>query len=84
MIPIQLPREQKDAIKDQIRAYFETERSESIGDLAAEQLLDFMLKELAPYLYNKGVEDAQRLVSERFGSIDDELYALRRPLNRSS
>ncbi|GGF94514.1 DUF2164 domain-containing protein [Paenibacillus aceti] len=80
MIPIKLPREQKQEIVERVKEYFELERSESIGDIAAEQLLDFMLKELAPYVYNKAVEDARQAVEQKWASIEEELYSLKKPL----
>lgn len=80
MIPIKLPREQKQEIVERVKEYFELERSESIGDIAAEQLLDFMLKELAPYVYNKAVEDARQAVEQTWASIEEELYSLKKPL----
>ncbi|ALS28514.1 hypothetical protein IJ21_31200 [Paenibacillus sp. 32O-W] len=73
-----LPREEKEALIERIRLYFEEERSETIGRLAAEQLLDWMLGEIGPYAYNQGVEDARVLAAERSQSLDDELYALKR------
>ncbi|GIQ63478.1 DUF2164 domain-containing protein [Paenibacillus cisolokensis] len=73
-----LPREEKEALIERIRLYFEEERSETIGRLAAEQLLDWMLGEIGPYAYNQGVEDARVLIAERSQSLDDELYALKR------
>ena len=73
-----LPREEKEALIERIRLYFEEERSETIGRLAAEQLIDWMLGEIGPYAYNQGVEDARVLIAERSQSLDDELYALKR------
>ncbi|TCZ74305.1 DUF2164 domain-containing protein [Paenibacillus albiflavus] len=80
MNPIKLPREQKMEIISSIQDYFEAERSESIGDLAAENLLDFMLKELSPYIYNQAITDARKVIMQKMESLDDEMYALEKPL----
>lgn len=80
MIPIKLPKEQKQEIVESVKEYFEMERSESIGDIAAEQLLDFMLKELAHYVYNKAIDDARQAVEQKLVSIEEELYSLKKPL----
>ena len=80
MIPIKLPKEQKDMIVEDLRVFFEEERSETIGNLAAEQFIDFMIKEIGPFLYNKGIEDARQLVIERLAFVDEELYSLQRPI----
>jgi uncharacterized protein (DUF2164 family) len=76
VITIKLPREEKDEIIEKVRTYFETERSETIGEIGAEQLIDFMIKELGPYLYNKGITDARVLINEKINQIEDELYSL--------
>lgn len=80
MLSIKLPKEQKEEIVQSVQAYFEEERSESIGQLAAEQLIDFMIGELGPYIYNKAIEDARMMITGKMAQIDDELYALEKPL----
>lgn len=52
MKPIKLPKEQRELITENIRAYFEAERGETIGHLAADNLLEFFLNELGPAVYN--------------------------------
>jgi len=79
MIPIKLPKEDKTEIIKSVQTYFEQERSESIGDLGAEQLIDFFMKELGPYIYNKAIDDARLLIKERINQIEDELYTLEKP-----
>ncbi|WEK56015.1 MAG: DUF2164 domain-containing protein [Candidatus Cohnella colombiensis] len=78
--PIKLPREDKEQIIDKVQAYFEEERSETLGNLAAEQLIDFMIQVIGPYLYNKAISDARVLITEKINQIDDELYAIEKPL----
>ena len=80
MIPIKMSLEEKVKIMDRIKTYFDEERSEAIGDLAAEHLLDFMARELGPYMYNRAIYDARQVVSERFGQLDEDLYTLERPI----
>lgn len=80
MMPVKLPKEEKDELVKRLQTYFEEERSESIGALAGEQLLEFMLRELSPYLYNKGIADARTLLADRFGQLEDDLYALEKPI----
>jgi uncharacterized protein (DUF2164 family) len=81
IIPMKLPKEQKEEIIKNVQAYFNEERSETIGDMGAEQLIDFMIKELGPYLYNKGIADARTLINEKAAQIEDELYTLEQPLH---
>lgn len=80
IVSIKLPKEEKQELIRSVQAYFEEERSETIGDLAAEQFLDFMMKELGPYIYNKAISDARLLVNEKFNQMEDELYTLEKPI----
>lgn len=80
MLPIKIQREQKLEIIASIQDYFQTERSEVIGDLAAENLLDFMLKELAPYTYNQALADVRQVIEQKMSSLEDEMYALEKPI----
>ena len=79
-IPIKMPREQKEMIISKVQMFFEEERSETIGNIAAESFVDFMLKELAPYLYNKGIEDCRKLLMQKMSQVEDEFYALEQPI----
>ncbi|MFF2482797.1 DUF2164 domain-containing protein [Paenibacillus sp. NPDC058071] len=76
MMKLKLQREQKEALIESVQHYFETERSETIGSIAAEQLLDYMIQELGPHIYNHAIKDARKTVSERLQSVEDDLYAL--------
>jgi len=80
MIPLKLPKEMKEEIINNIKNYFEEERSETIGDLGAEQFVDFMIKELGPHLYNKAIADVRVLIHEKTTQIDDELYSMEKPI----
>jgi uncharacterized protein (DUF2164 family) len=54
----------KELIKS-IRDYFLTEREEDWGELASGQLLNFIIKELAPEFYNQGVYDAYKYITDK-------------------
>lgn len=77
---IKLPREQKLEIVGSIQHYFETELAEKIGQLAAEFLLDFMVKELGPFIYNQAVKDAKGVLVQKMVSLDEDLSALEKAL----
>ncbi len=74
-----MKREEKDQLISAIQYYFETERGEEIGSIGAEGFLDFMTKELEPYLYNEAIKDAIKVVKERMDTVEDELYVLEKP-----
>ncbi|KTD88051.1 DUF2164 domain-containing protein [Paenibacillus etheri] len=80
MQPIKIQREHKLQITSSIQDYFDTELSSEIGQLASENLLDFMLKELTPYIYNQALADARKVIEQKMNSVEEELYALEQPL----
>lgn len=79
---IKIPKEHKAEIIQNVQVYFEEERAENIGELGADLLIDFMIKELGPYIYNQAIEDARRLVIEKMSQIEDELYTLEKPVKK--
>lgn len=80
MLRVKIPKEDKNMIINNVRAYFELERSETIGELAAEQFIDFMINELGPYMYNQAITDARAVLHEKINQLDDELYILEKPV----
>lgn len=76
MIPIKLSKDHKQALVSRIQTYFIEEKDEEIGNLAAENLLDFVLHLVGPHVYNQALADARKLVNDRMQTIEDELYAM--------
>lgn len=81
ILNLKFPKANKDTMIESIQAYFWAERSEELGSIAAEQLLDFMVKEIGPYIYNHAIGEARNMVSERMLALEDELYSLEKPTN---
>ncbi|WP_141431781.1 DUF2164 domain-containing protein [Bacillus sp. 03113] len=77
---IKLPKENKDLIIDNLKVFFYNERSEEIGDLAAENLLDFVIKNIGPYFYNQGVKDAKEVCEQKMMSLEEDIQSLERPI----
>jgi uncharacterized protein (DUF2164 family) len=75
------PREQKLRMIDSIQAYYAQEREETIGSIAAEQILDEMIRVIGPYVYNQAIADARSMLNERLLSLEDELYTLEKKTN---
>jgi uncharacterized protein (DUF2164 family) len=61
-----------------IMAYFENERDDPIGHIAAEDLLDTILEHIQADIYNKGLEDAQKEIEERTADLHVQLDLLKR------
>ena len=68
-----LSEEEKRAAKEKLIHFFEHERDEEIGVIAAEQILNFFLESVGVVLYNKGVTDARRAVENRTDELKYDL-----------
>ncbi len=62
-----------------IRAYFERERGEELGEMAAGFILDFVAEELAFLFYNQAIGDAQALARRSADLLEADLEAQRKP-----
>lgn len=62
---IEVNKEVRDDMLLAIKNYFLKERDEDLGDLAAILIFDFFMDKLAPHVYNQGVYDSYRYMSER-------------------
>lgn len=69
---IKLPKEKEAIIMGLIKEYFDEERDEEIGDLAAMLLMEFILEKIGPEIYNEAVNDCIKVMGDKV----DELYAL--------
>ncbi len=71
-----------------IKRYFKEHLDEDIGDLKAGMLLDYILREIGPSIYNQAIVDAQRYLEARVADLEgvcheDELtYWQPRPRGR--
>lgn len=81
---VRLPKEDKDALIHSIQDFFYQERSEEIGQLAAENILEFIVKEIGPTLYNQGVNDTRVMVEQKIFSLDEDIRSLERPIPRNT
>ncbi len=72
---IELSKEAKQSALESLQKYFEVNMEEPLGNLAAGALLQFMLEEIGPSIYNKGVADAQERMQQRISELDSEVYA---------
>jgi uncharacterized protein (DUF2164 family) len=79
MAGIDLEREQKERAVSELRDYFDRERGEEVGELAATLLFDFIAERLGPMFYNCGVADAQFAMRRAADSIDSDLEATQLP-----
>jgi len=71
---IEVTKENRKEIIASIQRYFEENMEEKIGNITAGALLDFLLEELGPIVYNKAVADAQARLQLRLLELDFEIH----------
>ncbi|MFC1655277.1 DUF2164 family protein [Patescibacteria group bacterium] len=59
-----------------IIGFFETERDTKIGVIAAGEVLDFFMEQLAEDIYNNGVEDAKNVFKGKLEDLEIDLEML--------
>ena len=67
-MPIELDKQETKEVVASLQRYFREELEEEITEMRAKFLLDYILKEIAPFAYNKGVRDAETFFR---GKIED-------------
>ena len=72
---IELTKEAKQTALESLQKYFAENMEEPLGNLAGNALLNFILEEIGPSIYNKGVADAQERMQARISELDYEVQA---------
>ena len=79
MPDIQFSSDEKEVIVRKIKLYFTEELKQEIGRFDAEFLLDFFAGEIGAYFYNRGLYDAQAILSSKLDEVGEAIYQLERP-----
>jgi uncharacterized protein (DUF2164 family) len=61
-----------------IQAYFQQERDEELGDLAAELLFEFFEKQLGPLIYNQAIDDVRTWFGQKLPYLEADLDLLKK------
>ena len=80
MDKLEFTKEEKALMVGKVKLYFREELSQEIGSFDAEFLIDFFADEIGPFFYNRGLYDAETLISQKVADIADSLYELERPV----
>ena len=75
MAEIELSKPQREQAIASIQRYMEENFGEPIGNLAAGNLLNYFLEEVAPVVYNQAISDAQSRLTQRIADLSGELFA---------
>jgi len=60
----------------EIIGFFQNERNEEIGFIAAEKVLDFFLQTMGEEIYKKAIKDCKKLLKEKIDDLEVELDIL--------
>jgi len=66
---LDLKKEVREVLIGSLKTYFWNERDEEIGNLGAELLLDYILNNIGPHIYNKAIEDSYAYMYERIEDL---------------
>jgi uncharacterized protein (DUF2164 family) len=78
-----MTKEQKTQLIHLVQEYFLKERNEEIGGLAAEFLIDFMITQISPLIYNQAVCDIHTVLLQKMVGVEEDVEALKVPVKFS-
>jgi uncharacterized protein (DUF2164 family) len=76
--PIELSREARQAASVGLRQVLADELDVEVGALQADLILDRVILDLGPILYNRAIADARAVLAARAEDMDEALYGLQR------
>lgn len=71
---IELKTEIRQQACDSLQRYCADQFDEAIGNLKAQHLLDFILQEIGPSIYNRAVQDVQAHFLTRVQELDFDIH----------
>lgn len=76
---MRLDKERRAALLPSLRRYAEEELEIEIGDLKATLLLDYILEEIGPTIYNEAIQDAKAFFFDKIEDLDGTCYEAELP-----
>ncbi|NTV44510.1 MAG: DUF2164 domain-containing protein [Candidatus Yonathbacteria bacterium] len=73
-----LSKEERTESLERIIAHFLDERDEELDIIGADEFLDMFLQRVAPYIYNKAIDDARAVLAQQSENTDFELSVLKK------
>ncbi|MBC8400549.1 MAG: DUF2164 family protein [Candidatus Marinimicrobia bacterium] len=65
---------QKTELRYKLKQYFEEHFDQEIGELKTTLLLDFLIGELGPAIYNQAIKDTSGFIQQKLIDLEDEHY----------
>ena len=72
---LELTADQRKQAIASVKSFAAQELDIDAGDLKAGLILDFFLKEIAPSVYNRAIQDAQTYMRDRTADLEGVCYA---------
>lgn len=73
-MPIKLSKETREDLVGSLQKYFRDELDQEISEFRARMLLDYILIEIGPSVYNRAIRDAQRFFQEKTIDLEGSCY----------
>ena len=67
---------QQQAALQVLKSFLEDRFELELGSFEVQEVLDLIGREIAPHYYNKAISDVQAVLSDRFASLESDLWAL--------
>ena len=66
-------------IQENLKKYFKENFDEEIGELKTGLLLDFLIAEVGPAIYNSAIKDASSYIQTKLLDLEDEFFIPEKP-----
>lgn len=81
MATIKFTQSEKAVLIEKFQRYFSAELDRELGQFEADFLLDFVTEQVGGYFYNRGLYDAQAVVSQRAELIAEAIAELEKSVD---
>jgi uncharacterized protein (DUF2164 family) len=71
---IKLDKDVEQRLLASLQRYCANNFDEEVGNLKAQLLLDFCVREIGPSIYNQAVQDAQKVMQEKVTELETNCY----------
>ncbi len=73
---IKLDKDVEQRLLASLQRYCANNFDEEVGNLKAQLLLDFCVREIGPSIYNQAVQDAQKVMHEKVTELETNCYEI--------
>lgn len=74
MPPLTLSDDRRETLVHHLQTLFATEFDDTLSRFRADEIIDLMLKTLAPEVYNQAVQDVRAHLQAKLDDLDGEVY----------